>query len=142
MSTWIRFVSDAEERDSGQLGPFADVAISFGALRVRRHDSKCFENLARFDGGVWEHKGRRYSDVAMTHVDKDSLLSCLATVIDCANSHVEDIETGLEDGTYDKADNQDLGEKQRALKVVESWFHAEAGTAKMKEGAPCETTGA
>lgn len=30
------------------------------------------------------------------------ILAALATVVDCARSHVQDIESGLEDGTYDR----------------------------------------
>lgn len=44
----------------------------------------------------------------------------LAALIGMAKTHVEDIETGLEDGTYDATDNQDLPAKQKALTEAEA----------------------
>lgn len=44
----------------------------------------------------------------------------LAALIGMANTHVEDIETGLEDGTYDAADNLTFPDKQKALAEAET----------------------
>ncbi len=38
-------------------------------------------------------------------------LSVLASVVDMADSHVQDIVSGLEDGTYDKSENPDIDRK-------------------------------
>ena len=43
----------------------------------------------------------------------------LALLLAMAESHVEDIETGLEEGLYDAKDNEDLGKKQMAIAVIE-----------------------
>lgn len=48
----------------------------------------------------------------------------LASLIGMANSHIEDIETGIEDGTYDASDNSDLGEKQAAAAAAETLYAA------------------
>lgn len=47
-------------------------------------------------------------------------VSLLATLVDCAASHVEDIETGIEEGLYSKAENADLGTKQAAVEVAQA----------------------
>lgn len=44
----------------------------------------------------------------------------LAALIGMAKTHVEDIETGLEDGTYEAADNLDFPDKQQALAEAEA----------------------
>lgn len=43
------------------------------------------------------------------------LLCALSTVIGMAQSHVEDIERGIDDGTYCAAENADLPAKQAAV---------------------------
>lgn len=48
-------------------------------------------------------------------------LQKLATVIDCARSYVEDIESGIEDGTYLKSENENLPELQVAVENLEAW---------------------
>lgn len=50
-----------------------------------------------------------------------SFLTALATVIECARSHIEDIESGLAEGIYDPEENQDLQDKQSALAIAEAW---------------------
>lgn len=45
----------------------------------------------------------------------------LAMVIGCAQQHVEDIETGLRDGDYEKEENKDLPDKQSALERLTAW---------------------
>lgn len=42
-------------------------------------------------------------------------LRLLQVLAACAQAHVEDIESGLEDGMYSQADNTDLGAKREAL---------------------------
>ncbi len=39
----------------------------------------------------------------------------LATVLAMADSHVEDIETGIQDGTYDPEENLDIAKKRKAV---------------------------
>lgn len=46
----------------------------------------------------------------------------LAALIDMANDHVNDIESGIEDGTYLASDNQDINEKQQAVATAEAIY--------------------
>lgn len=46
----------------------------------------------------------------------------LTKLLDMAIQHIQDIESGIEDGTYDPAENTDLKEKQEALNLVQSRF--------------------
>lgn len=45
--------------------------------------------------------------------------SLLRFLLDMSGSHVEDIESGLEEGLYDLQDNQDLHDKQAAISKIE-----------------------
>ncbi|WP_176331434.1 hypothetical protein [Burkholderia vietnamiensis] len=49
----------------------------------------------------------------------------LERIVDMAKSYVGDIESGLEEGIYDVAENRDLPEKQRAVEQVEQ-LHQDA----------------
>lgn len=53
---------------------------------------------------------------------KDIDLSQLRTVIQCARFHVEDVSSGLNDGTYEASENTDLPQKESALEALETWF--------------------
>ncbi len=53
---------------------------------------------------------------------KQERLEALGLVVDMARSHIEDIDSGLSDGTYDEADNLDLAAKQAALEMVEEFL--------------------
>lgn len=44
----------------------------------------------------------------------------LHALVVMAGDHVQDIESGLSDGTYDKADNADIGQKQGFLAQAEA----------------------
>lgn len=48
-------------------------------------------------------------------------LEKLATVIGCASSHVEDIETGIEDGSHFKSENENLPALQAAVDELKLW---------------------
>lgn len=48
--------------------------------------------------------------------------SLLATLVGLAQAQVEDITTGVADGTYDAADNQSLPEQQAAVQQAEAWL--------------------
>ena len=50
------------------------------------------------------------------------LLSAFSSVIGMAQSRVEDIETGIDDGTYCGAENADLPAKHAALTLIEYLF--------------------
>lgn len=50
------------------------------------------------------------------------LHQALALVLAMAQSHVEDIETGLEEGLYDAKENEGLGEKQMAIAAIEQYL--------------------
>lgn len=56
----------------------------------------------------------------------------LSALIDMASEHVQDIESGIEDGTYSAAENEDLGDKQLALSFAEA--HYQAATAAGAQG--------
>ncbi len=43
----------------------------------------------------------------------------LSALIDMACLHVQDIETGIVDGTYEAAENKDLGTKQKSVAVAQ-----------------------
>lgn len=49
----------------------------------------------------------------------------LAAVIDMARSDIDDIESGLEDGTYEQSENADAPAKRLALEAIESFFHGQ-----------------
>ena len=42
----------------------------------------------------------------------------LGFVIEMARSHVDDVDSGIEDGTYDASDNEDIEEKRLALNAT------------------------
>ncbi|CAN7651327.1 hypothetical protein LJR129_005085 [Acidovorax sp. LjRoot129] len=54
----------------------------------------------------------------------------LAILVACASTHVEDIETGLAEGLYEKAENQDLPEKQKAVQTAEALIRSMTESAK------------
>jgi hypothetical protein len=49
-------------------------------------------------------------------------LDVLGLLLAMANSHVEEIESGLKDGTYEASENLDLPKKQEAIKVAEHLY--------------------
>ena len=49
-------------------------------------------------------------------------VNVLGSLIAMANSHVTEIESGLEDGTYEASENLDLMTKQEAIKVAEELY--------------------
>ena len=51
-------------------------------------------------------------------------LSVLASVVDMAERHVEDILSGLEDGTYEKEENKDIDQKVEALGKLQEFMAA------------------
>lgn len=54
----------------------------------------------------------------MQHSNSD-LMAALQKVLEMANSHIEDIDSGIEEVLYLAADNQDLEDKREAVKTVE-----------------------
>lgn len=48
----------------------------------------------------------------------------LATVIDMATSHIDDIESGLDDGTYDASENTDAPQKRHAVEMITEAFRS------------------
>lgn len=46
----------------------------------------------------------------------------LAALIDMAISHVQDIKSGIEDGTYDASENKDIGDKNQAVEIAEAIY--------------------
>jgi len=51
-------------------------------------------------------------------------MSVLASVVDMAERHVEDILSGLEDGTYEKEENKDIDQKVEALGKLQEFMAA------------------
>lgn len=131
MSTFIKLVADAEDRATTTLGPFARVSMSYGALRVWRLNGDAAENLAVFDGGVWQSKGARYSDCVI--FDSPPQAQSWASVIECARNHIDAIQSGLDNGTRALHENLDLGGKQACLREIEDWYH---GVGEAADGAP------
>lgn len=54
----------------------------------------------------------------MQHTNSEVLVA-LQVVLGMANSHIEDINSGIEEGIYSEADNSNLVEKRRAFAAVE-----------------------
>lgn len=52
----------------------------------------------------------------------------LASLLDMARDHVQDIESGIEDGTYSAAENADLDGKKAALEATEAALKADASS--------------
>lgn len=50
----------------------------------------------------------------------------LSTLLDCAATHIEDIETGIRDGYYEEADNTDLVGKKNALQAAKALMPEES----------------
>ena len=50
------------------------------------------------------------------------LHQAFACVLAMAESHVEDIESGLEEGLYDASENEDLHEKKMAIAAVQKFI--------------------
>lgn len=57
-------------------------------------------------------------------------LNVLATLVACAASHVEDIESGVEEGLYRQADNTDLAEKRAAVDAAQQILDAQKPVTK------------
>lgn len=59
-------------------------------------------------------------------------VATLASLVEMATSHVEDIESGLEDGTYEFNGNQDIAEKRTQLNAgfdaLKNFHQAQATT--------------
>jgi hypothetical protein len=68
------------------------------------------------------HKG--YSLRWVKNPFRESL--AFKSVLDCAQQHVEDVSTGLEEGLYVAADNPNHEQNERHLKLVEKML-SEAG---------------
>ena len=57
--------------------------------------------------------------VSVVNLDQTPALEDqLGFVIEMARSHVDDVDSGLEDGTYDASDNEDIEEKRLALNAI------------------------
>ena len=50
------------------------------------------------------------------------VLAALGQVLAMAETHVEDVETGLEEGLYDANDNTDLATKEEAVSIVKKFI--------------------
>lgn len=55
------------------------------------------------------------------------MLSDLAMVLDMARSHIEDIESGLADGTYEKSENLDIDAKNASADRIQAMHDKLAG---------------
>lgn len=56
----------------------------------------------------------------------------LASLIDMAKSHVEDIESGIEEGIYSASENTDLPDKVADVDAADKLYQAEAGRSSVK----------
>lgn len=57
-------------------------------------------------------------------------LHMLSQLIDMSKAHVEDIETGIEEGIYETAENLDIGEKRELVDQAESIYRQARGIDK------------
>lgn len=64
-------------------------------------------------------------------------LAVLSRLHDCAAQHVEDIETGIDDGTYRAEENTDLPLKRQAVDRLQEFFE-EIGFCPRKAGIACK----
>ncbi|WP_341744591.1 hypothetical protein [Azonexus hydrophilus] len=56
----------------------------------------------------------------LTKQQIEAIKRCLAM----AEAHVEDINSGLEEGLYTEEDNQDIGEKEASVQVVQDFLES------------------
>lgn len=68
-------------------------------------------------------------------------LAVLSRLHDCAAQHVEDIETGIDDGTYRAEENTDLPLKRQAVDRLQEFFE-EIGFSPRKAGIACKDSSA
>lgn len=57
-----------------------------------------------------------------------NLLRAIATVIDMARQHIEDIESGIDDGTYCASENEDLPSKKASLSEAMQFLDIQRNT--------------
>ena len=59
----------------------------------------------------------------------------LSMLIDMSNAHIEDIDSGIEEGIYDAAENADIGRKHQAVEAAETLYrNTMRDNAKAQEG--------
>lgn len=68
--------------------------------------------------------------------NSNRLIEALTVLLAMSQSHVEDIESGLEEGLYDEKDNADLVSKKSAIAEIEQ--HVEALRNKREKSHVCE----
>ena len=85
-------------------------------------DAKVLAVTTLRKAGLWRPPAAKAGTVAVDVVPVPS--GVLAALIEMANAHIEDIETGLEDGTYVRSENSDLPDKQAAVKVAEQLYQS------------------
>lgn len=74
------------------------------------------------------------SDTKQHHAETVAIkMGALATLVRCAASHIEDIESGIEEGLYSKAENLDLAAKQAALDEVQSLLRSRQRSETVKD---------
>jgi non-ribosomal peptide synthetase component E (peptide arylation enzyme) len=84
----------------------------------------------------WFHLGKNSTWQPGAFTPEVNLVA-LSGVMDMARELIRDIESGIEDGTYDAADNTSLGAKQDALAKLEA-FYLEA-TGEVQNGGTNES---
>ncbi|MDT8840240.1 hypothetical protein ParKJ_22715 [Paraburkholderia fungorum] len=85
-------------------------------------DAKVLAVTTLRKAGLWRLAAAKAGTVAVDVVQIPS--GVLAALIEMANAHIEDIETGLEDGTYVRSENDDLPDKQAAVKEAEQLYRS------------------
>jgi hypothetical protein len=56
------------------------------------------------------------------------LINALQYLIDMSNSHIEDIDSGIEGGDYKLSDNPDLENKRSAVRLLEAYIESGAAS--------------
>lgn len=62
------------------------------------------------------------SNIPLPGLINTELVTSLLYMTDMANNYIDDINSGLIDGTYNKDDNLDINEKENALQVLETYL--------------------
>lgn len=70
---------------------------------------------------------------ANTQLPRKIDLDALKAVLDCANFHIDDIKSGIEDGTYLASENTELPEMQQAVTRIADWHSAESAALPVRK---------
>ena len=107
------------------------MSLELAARGKSASGSGLFFQNARGENGTMELFLHNASDRAMPTPSDTIILSkaLFIALLRMAEQHVEDIDSGVEDGTYDAEDNRDLPAKQASIMEANELAQAMAGEA-------------